>query len=192
MFVSNSVWRLPGMSQRMSPVSGRGVFGAARLMEAKQIRQLLYWCAYMVVVPIGFITALWVVAWLVNSPNQSFGEIFGTGDLLTLGALLLLSVSADIRVEDETEARVWLAVHEVLFVTLAIGAITIYGPLRTRALELLRSEDASGQRMLEASAMFSWLYVGYAVAHTVPVKAILLRLNSRRTHCGQRAADSRA
>jgi len=159
-------------------------------MDAKRIRQLLYWCAYMVVVPVGFIAVLWFIAWLVKSPNRSFGEIFGTGDLLPLGALLLLSVSADIRVEEDARAGVWMAVHEVLFVTLAIGAIMVYGPLRTRALELLRFEGQDGVQVLQAFATFSWLYMAYAVVHAVPVKALLLRGTKARNRYGQSKSDT--
>ena len=88
---------------------------------------------------------------------------------------MLLSVSADIRVEEDARAGVWMAVHEVLFVTFAIGAIMVYGPLRTRALELLRFEGPDSVQVLHAFATFSWLYMVYAVVHTVPVKALLLR-----------------
>lgn len=144
-------------------------------MNAKQFRQLLYWCAYTVVVPMGFVALLWVMAWLTGSPGGSFGEIFGTGDLLPLGALLLLSVSADIRVEDDGKTGVWMAVHEVLFIILAIGAITMYGPMRAKAVELMKSGAIEGAQVLRLFATLSWLYVGYAVLHSVPVKAMLLR-----------------
>jgi hypothetical protein len=171
-----------GMSRCIRATSGRDVSDAARLVEAKRIRQLLYWCAYMVVVPVGFIAVLWVIALLVENPHGSFGEVFGTGELLPLGALLLLSVSADIRVEDDTtRASAWMAVHEVLFVTLAIGAITVYGPLRTRALELLKTEPEGGSQSLRVFANLSWVYIGYAALHAVPVKALLLRSSTVRS-----------
>jgi hypothetical protein len=123
-------------------ISHRCAIAAVCFMDVKQLRQLLYWCAYTVVVPMGFVALLWVIAWLVKSPNGSFGEIFGTGDLLLLGALLLLGVSADIREDNDANAGVWMAVHEVLFIIVAIGAIMIYGPMRTRAFELMRSDAA--------------------------------------------------
>jgi hypothetical protein len=97
-------------------------------MEAKQTRQLLYWTAYAVVVPVGFIAALWGIELLVNRRDGSFGEAFGTGDLLPLGALLLLGVSADIRMEDQGNASMWKSIHEVLFLMLAIGAMMVFGP----------------------------------------------------------------
>src|SRR5262249_8686276 len=121
-----------------------------QFMDAKETRQLLYWCAYTVIVPVGFIAALWAIAWLVKSPNGSFEQIFGTGDLLPLGALLLLSVSADIRSEDEGKAGVWMAIHEVLFVILAIGAIMVYGPLKNKALELMKSGAPDSIQLLRA------------------------------------------
>jgi hypothetical protein len=157
---------------------------AACFMDVKQLRQLLYWCAYTVVVPMGFVALLWVLAWLFESPNGSFGEIFGTGDLLLLGALLLLGVSADIRVDDDANAGVWMAVHEVLFIILAIGAITIYGPMRAKAFELARSEAVESAQALRLFATLSWLYVGYAVLHAVPVKAVLLKKGNVRVPNG--------
>jgi hypothetical protein len=144
-------------------------------MDAKQFRRLLYWCAYTVILPMSFVAWLWVMSLLERSSRGSFEEIFGTGDLLLLGALLLLSVSADIRVEDDGKARVWMIVHEVLFIILAIGAISIYGSIRPRAIELMKSEASEGGQLLRVFATLSWAYVGYAVLHSVPVKALLLR-----------------
>lgn len=133
--------------------------------------------------PLGIIALLWSTAQLLNFPNRSFGEVFGTGDLLPLGALLLLSVSADIRIADDATAGVWMAVHEVLFIVLAICSITIYGPLRTSAFELVGSGSTESQQALRAFGIASWTYVGYAVFHAVPVKAILLRnSNVRRSN----------
>lgn len=144
-------------------------------MDARYFRRLLYWCAYTVVVPVGFVALLWVVARLARSPGGSFGEVFGTGDLLLLGAILLFSVSADIRLEDDRDAGVWMAVHEVLFVVAAIGAITMYGLMRSKAFELMRSDMTEGAESLRLYATLSWLYIGYAVLHAVPLKAVLLR-----------------
>lgn len=124
---------------------------------------------------------LWVVGQLVGSPNGSFAEIFGTCELLPLGALLLLSVSADIRSEEDAKAGVWLAVHEVLFLVVAIGAITVYGSLRARSLDLLRDQSEEGRRTLSTLAALSWLYVGYAVSHTLPVKAMLVKAHHQRS-----------
>lgn len=121
----------------------------------------------------------------VKSPNGSLGEIFGTGDLLLLGALLLLNVSTDIRMEDAGEPRIWMALHEVFFFVLAIGAIVVYGPLRFRSLELLRLDGEESLVVLHAVATFSWLYTGYAAIHTVTVKAILLRAKGSRIQHGQ-------
>jgi hypothetical protein len=165
-------------------ISHRCAVVAACFMDVKQVRQLLYWCAYTVVVPMGFVALLWFLAWLVESPNSSFGAIFGTGDLLLLGALLLLSVSADIRVDEDANRGVWMAVHEVLFIILAIGAITIYGPMRTRAFELMRSDAVESAQTLQAFATSCWIYVGYAVLHAVPVKAKLLRSSNGRASIG--------
>jgi hypothetical protein len=158
-----------------SMISYRCAAVAACFMNAKQFRRLLYWCAYTVVVPMGFVGLLWVTAWLAESAGGSFGEVFGTGDLLPVGALLLFTVSADIRLEDDGKAGAWMAVDEVLFIVVAIGAITIYGPMRAKAFELMKSGSAETAQSLRLYATLSWLYVGYAVLHTVPVKAMLLR-----------------
>lgn len=155
--------------------SHRCAIVAASLMNAKQFRRLLYWGAYTVVVPMGFVALLWLMSWITGSPRGSFGEVFGTGDLLPLGALLLLSVSADIRVEDEGETGVWMAFHEVFFIILAIGAITMYGSIRARAVELMKSDASESAEVLRMFATLSWVYVGYAVLHSVPVKALLVR-----------------
>src|SRR5262249_52555582 len=108
----------------------------------------------------------------------------GTGELLAMSVLLLLSVSADIRIEDSPRAGVWMAVHEVLFVMSAIGAVTLYGALRTKALELLTAQGSEGLHALRLFAVLSWAYVGYAVLHAVPVKVVLLRDSYMRTQNG--------
>jgi hypothetical protein len=59
--------------------SHRCAIAAACFMDVKQLRQLLYWCAYTVVVPMGFVALLWVMALLVKSPNGSLRADAGKG-----------------------------------------------------------------------------------------------------------------
>lgn len=143
-------------------------------MKIKQARQLLYWVAYTIVVPVGFISILWIIAVIGESPNASFGEVFGTGDLLPLAAILLLSCSADIRMADDQDGLL-MAVGEVLFLLMGILAVVVYGVFKMRGIELLRTPaDKAKAALLVAIAKMSWAYVFAAIALTLPAKIRLL------------------
>ena len=122
-----------------------------------------------------FVWSVWAVAVFIHGENQPFGEIFGTGDLLPLAALLFLSVGADIRLESEVRPiGVLMTVNEVVFLVAAIIAIFAYGAIKVHAIELLQSNSQRSHDALSSFAKFSWAFTVYAVVHTAPVKAKLI------------------
>lgn len=146
------------------------------MITTKQELQLLYWIAYTVVVPVGFIGIVWAFALVSKSPNWSFGEVFGTGDLLPLAAVLLLSCSADIRMAQGQNGFL-LAAGEVVFLLLGVLAVFAFGLVKMRGVELLRAPDtekAEAGLVLAAFAKMSWAYVLAAVTMTIPAKVGLV------------------
>jgi hypothetical protein len=145
-------------------------------MDVKLFRQFLYWTLATAVLPVLFIAVVWVIGNQVMNTNGTFGEVFGTGDLLPLAALLLLSVWADLRLEgeDRTLGAV-MVLQEVILLLAAVFAILFYGSIKTHAVELVKSSsNKESQEALHTFAVASWAYVGYALVHTIPVKAILI------------------
>ena len=138
--------------------------------KKRWIRKFLYWAAYTVIAPVGLLISVWGIVDLVPSARGTPSEIFGTGDLLPLASILLLSASADIRVEEEEIIGAAMTCFEVLFLLTGMGAIVFYAIFKTSALELLRMPGAHTST-LNAYAEFSWAYVAFAVLLTVPVKA---------------------
>ncbi len=126
--------------------------------------------------PVLFIGMIWVIGGLVLNTNGTFSEVFGTGDLLPLAALLFLTVGADIRLEGEDRPLgAAMAIQEVMFLLAAIGAICLYGSIKTHAVDLVKtSSTKESHDALHAFAVTSWTYVAYALVHTIPVKATLI------------------
>jgi hypothetical protein len=145
-------------------------------MDVEPFRQFLFWTLGTAVLPVLFVGMVWVIGRLVLNTNGSFSEVFGTGELLPLAALLFLSVGADIRLEGEDRPMgAAMAFQEVVFLLAAIGAIFLYGAIKTHAVELVKtSSTKESQEALHTFAVTSWAYIGYALLHTVPVKAILI------------------
>jgi hypothetical protein len=145
-------------------------------MNIRQTRHFVYWIAYTIVAPIGLIIAVWAIGHLIQDPSGSFAEVFGTGDLLPLAALLFLSSSADIRMAEENTIGRVLTIAEVAFLILGTASIAAYAVLKLRGLELIRMSpnNPEVETALAAFGRLSWAFVGTAVALTVPVKAKLL------------------
>jgi len=68
--------------------------------EEDNLRKFLFWLVYSAVLPLGFIWALWQAAQIFPNLGLSKDEIFGTGDILAIAAVLLLNTNADLRRTD--------------------------------------------------------------------------------------------
>ena len=125
------------------------------------------WFAFTALCPVLFVVAAWAIQSFILDVDNPFIETFGTGDLIPLAALLLLSVYADIRLNNMSSK---LFFHEVCFIVVVLMAVIAYGAIKTRGVEHLKHADiADGQALLKYASA-SWWVMAYAVAHTTYVK----------------------
>lgn len=116
------------------------------------------WKLYTVFAPVGVFLLAWISAAYVFDLPDSFITTFGTGDVLPLAALILLSVSADI----DHEAMFGQTRDQYLFklkgrsTLLAMANLVGYGAIRGKAMTLLVAQPLSadsGHRLLAFSVV---------------------------------------
>src|SRR5690348_10786556 len=101
-------------------------------MKNKRTLQLLYWAFSTSLLPTVLVSVVWAWGQIDSGSETLFGEVFGTGDLLPLAALLFFGVWADIRLESSGKRfGSVMAVQEVWFILLATVLILFYGLVKS-------------------------------------------------------------
>lgn len=157
-------------------------------MSPIKLRKFLYWIAFTVVFPILVLLGVWMVGYFSNRPVGTFGEFFGTGDMLPIAAILLLTVATDIRDQDANVLERGMVIYEVYFFVLGVLGVLgllIYGALKSHAVELVRGTSAAvalvspatalvNSQVLDKCAGFCWVFVLYAIVHAATTKRQLM------------------
>jgi hypothetical protein len=143
---------------------------------ASQFQKGLAWLVFTAVFPVLFLVLAWLVQKHVAASDISASEYYGTGDLLSLAALLLACMFADVRLSSpKSELRDRVFGHEVAFVTMAVVAFFVFGAIKTQAVELLKAGEDSSMGELSKFAVISWMGILYAMAHTIYVRVKYLK-----------------
>jgi hypothetical protein len=149
-----------------------------------QSRKLLYWIFYSALLPVLLVAATWLIEKFIMGISNPFAEMFGTGDLLPIATLLLLSVASDIHLEDHENPGLvdWkLVFHEIWFIIVVVMLVMTYGAMKVQGVQILKSQPHDGSGTLASFAAFSWVVMVYVIVHTMYVKIKLEDLVLKRT-----------
>lgn len=136
------------------------------------IRYFIAWLLFAALLPVIVLTISWCVEKFLYNECNSFSMVFGSGDLMLIGALLLLGLWLDVQFDDTNiNLGIFVAVSEIFFLFFGLVAMIGYGFVKSYSIGKTGADD-----WMHSLGILSWAFVLYALVHSFCAKLRIVYL----------------